>query len=90
MENVLWALRTTPKNVNEATPFGRGYGSEAVAPTKITVAFHRVKHSETVTNYDQKHLKLDLVDEKRYAHEQMQGIMCLTTTRYYNRRLSSR
>lgn len=48
-------------------PFGLVYGSEAVAPAKIVVASHKVKHFETVTNETQMRLELDLVDEKRWA-----------------------
>lgn len=89
-ENVLCALRTTAKVATEETPFKLVYGSENVAPTEIVVASHRVEHFEETTNNDELLLELDLVDEKRWASEQLQTKMCLATAQYYKKLVLSR
>lgn len=61
-----------PKKATGQTPFGLVYGYDAVSPTEITVTSHRVKHFEVMTYDDQRRLKLDLVDEKRWVYKQMQ------------------
>lgn len=37
LENILWAITTTPKIAIEETPFSLVYGSESMAPCEIAV-----------------------------------------------------
>ena len=47
------------------TPFKLAYGSEAVIPTEVHMASHRVKGYQVKENEVQLHLNLDLIGEVR-------------------------
>ena len=47
------------------TPFKLAYGSEAVIPTEVHMANHRVTMYQDKDNEEQLHLNLDLIDEVR-------------------------
>ena len=59
------------------TPFKLAYGSEAVIPTKVHMANHRVKKYQAEENEEQLRLNLDLMDKVRMDAEQ-------STARYKN------
>ena len=52
------------------TPFKLAYGSEAVIPTEVHVANHRVMKYQDEENEEQLRLNLDLIDEVRMDVEQ--------------------
>ena len=74
---MLWAYRTTVRTPTGETPFKLAYGSEAVIPTEVHMANHRVTMYQDKDNEEQHRLNLDLIDEVRTdANER--------TTRYNN------
>ena len=52
------------------TPFKLAYGSEAVIPTEVHIARHRVKRYPDEDNEEQLRLNLDLIDEVRIDEKQ--------------------
>jgi len=54
----------------EETPFKLAYGSEAVIPTEVHMANHKVLKYQDEENEAQLHLNLDLIDEVRMDAEQ--------------------
>ena len=77
LPSVLWAYRTTVKTPTGETPFKLAYGSEAVIPTKVHMANHRVKKYQAEENEEQLRLNLNLMDEVKVDAEQR-------TARYKN------
>ena len=73
----MWAYRTTVKTPTGETPFKLAYGSEAVIPTKVHMANHRVKKYQAEENEEQLRLNLNLMDEVKVDAEQR-------TARYKN------
>ena len=65
LPGVLWAYRTTVRTPTGETPFKLAYGSEAVIPTEVNMANHRVTMYQDKDNEEQLHLNLDLIDEVR-------------------------
>ena len=59
-------MRTPTKE----TPFKLAYGSEAVIPTEVHMANHRVMKYQDEENEEQLRLNLDLIDEVRMDAEQ--------------------
>lgn len=74
-----------PKSTGE-TPYNLVYGFEAMASVEMVV-MHRVKYFNEEKNNDERCLKLDLTNERRWALEDTQGKMCISTTWYYNRQV---
>ncbi|XP_042400803.1 uncharacterized protein LOC121990803 [Zingiber officinale] len=64
LPEVLWALRTTPKEGTEATPFHLVYGGEVIVPVEVGVESDRIRVYDE-NNAELRHLELDLVDEVR-------------------------
>ena len=52
------------------TPFKLAYGSEAVIPTEVHMASHRVKKYQVEENEEQFRLNLDLMDKVRMDAKQ--------------------
>ena len=75
LSGVLWAYKTTVRTPTKETPFKLAYGSEAVIPTEVHMANHRVMKYQDEDNEEQLHLNLDLIDEVRMNAKQ-------TTSRY--------
>ena len=50
LPGVLWAYRTTVRTSTRETPFKLAYGSEAVIPTEVHMASHRVKGYQVKEN----------------------------------------
>ena len=75
LPRVLWAYKTTVKTLTGETPFKLAYGSEAVIPTEVHVANHRVMKYQDDENEEQFRLNLDLIEKVRMDAEQR-------TTRY--------
>ena len=75
LSGVLWAYRTTIRTPTEETPFKLVYGSEAIIPTEVHMANHRVMTYQDKDNEEQLRLNLDLIDEVRTDAEHK-------TTRY--------
>ena len=65
LPGVLWAYRTTVRTPTGETPFKLAYGSEAVIPTEVNMANHRVTMYQDKDNEKQLRLNLDLIDEVR-------------------------
>ncbi|XP_065639091.1 uncharacterized protein LOC136071563 [Quercus suber] len=70
LPGVLWAYRTTVKTPMGEIPFKLAYESEAVIPTEVHMASHRVIKYQDEENKEQLHLNLDLLDEVRIDAEQ--------------------
>ncbi|XP_042422974.1 uncharacterized protein LOC122010503 [Zingiber officinale] len=64
LPSVLWALRTTPKEMTGTTPFHLVYDGEAVVPVEVEVEFDRVQLYDE-WNAERRHMELDLVDKTR-------------------------
>ena len=79
---VLWAYRTTVRTPTGETPFKLAYGSEAVIPTKVHMANHRVMKYQNEENEEQLLLNLNLIDKVRMDAEQR-------TERYQNSGVST-
>ena len=56
---------TTVRTPTGETPFKLAYGSEAVIPTEVHMANHRVTMYQDKDNKEQLRLNLDLIDEVR-------------------------
>ena len=69
LPRVLWAYRTTVRTPTWETPFKLAYGSEAVIPTEVHVANHRVMKYQDEENEEQLPLNLDLIDKVRMDTE---------------------
>ncbi|KAL0395002.1 UNVERIFIED_CONTAM: hypothetical protein Slati_4466400 [Sesamum latifolium] len=67
LPGVLWAYRTTARASSGETPFSLVYGSEALIPTEVVEPTVRVVRYEESNNQKERHLDLDLLDEKRFA-----------------------
>ena len=65
LPGILWAYRTTMRTPTGETPFKLAYGSEAVIPAKVHMAYHRVMKYQDKDNEEQLRLNLDLIDEVR-------------------------
>ena len=77
LPGVLWAYRTTVRTPTGETPFKLAYGSEAVIPTEVHMANHRVTMYQDKDNEEQLRLSLNLIDEVRTDADER-------TTRYKN------
>ena len=69
LPGVLWAYRTTVRTPTRETPFKLAYGSEAVIPTEVHMANHRVMKYKKKDNAEQLRINLDLIDEVRMDAE---------------------
>ena len=69
--------RRTVRTPTGETPFKLAYGSEAVIPTEVDMANHRVTMYQDKDNEEQLRLNLDLIDEVKTDAEER-------TTRYKN------
>ena len=67
---MLWAYRTTVRTPTGETLFKLAYGSEAVIPTEVHMANHRVTMYQDKDNEEQLRLNLDLIDEVRTDAEE--------------------
>ena len=65
----MWAYRTTVKTPTGDTSFKLAYGSEAVIPTEVHMANHRVMKYKKKDNAEQLRINLDLIDEVRMDAE---------------------
>ena len=77
LPGVLWAYRLTVRTPTGETPFKLAYGNEAVIPTEVHMANHRVVKYQDEDNEEQLCLNLDLIDEVRMNAKQR-------TARYKN------
>ncbi|XP_042425846.1 uncharacterized protein LOC122013674 [Zingiber officinale] len=89
LPDVLWAIRTTPKEGTGVTPFHLVYGGEAVVPVEVGIESDRLQQYNE-ENVGRRLLELDLVDEAR-----AKAIVRLTAYRQrmrqnYNRRVIPR
>ena len=69
LPGVLWAYKTTVRTPTGETLFKLAYGSEAVIPTEVHMANHRVTMYQDKDNEEQLRLNLDLIDEVRTGKE---------------------
>ena len=65
MSHVLWVHRTTIKTSTGDTPFSLVYGTEAVIPAEIGMPTIRMAEVNVTTNDDERHIDLDLLEERR-------------------------
>ena len=70
LPGILWAYRMMVRIPMGETPFKLAYGSEAVIPTEVHIARHRVKRYPDKDNEEQLRLNLDLIDEVRIDEKQ--------------------
>ena len=77
LPGVLWAYRTIVRTPTGETPFKLVYGNEAIIPTEVHMANHRVTMYQDKDNEEQLRLNLDLIDEVRTDADER-------TTRYKN------
>ena len=63
LPGVLWVYRTTVRTPTGKTHFKLAYGREAVIPTKVHMANHRVMTYQDKDNEEQLRLNLDLINE---------------------------
>ena len=70
LPGILWAYRMMVRIPMGETPFKLAYGSEAVIPTEVHIARHRVKRYPDEDNEEQLRLNLDLIDEVRIDEKQ--------------------
>ena len=77
LPGVLWAYRTTVRTPIGEIPFKLAYESEAVIPTEVHMANHRVTMYQDKDNEEQLRLNLNLIDEVRTDADER-------TTRYKN------
>ena len=73
LPGVLWAYMTTVRTPTRENPFKLAYESEAVIPTEVHMANHRVMMYQEKDNTEQIHLNLDLIDEVRMDAEHRTG-----------------
>ena len=66
---VLWAYRMTVRTPTGETPFKLAYGSQAVIPTDVHMANHKVMMYQEKDNTEQLCLNLDFIDEVRMDAE---------------------
>ncbi|XP_042449054.1 uncharacterized protein LOC122033979 [Zingiber officinale] len=64
LPNVLWTLRTTPKEATDVTPFHLVYDGETLVPVEVGVESDRVQHYDE-DNSERRLMELDLVNEVR-------------------------
>ena len=77
LPGVLQAYKTTVRTPIEEIPFKLAYESEAVIPTEVHMANHRVTMYQDKDNEEQLRLNLNLIDEVRTDADER-------TTRYKN------
>ena len=70
LPGILWAYKMMVRIPMGETPFKLAYGSEAVIPTEVHIARHRVKRYPDKDNEEQLRLNLDLIDEVRIDEKQ--------------------
>ncbi|XP_042380202.1 uncharacterized protein LOC121972613 [Zingiber officinale] len=64
LPSVLWALRMTPKEATDVTPFQLVYSGETVVPVEVGVESDRMQLYDK-GNTKRRLMELDLVDESR-------------------------
>ncbi|XP_042446280.1 uncharacterized protein LOC122031200 [Zingiber officinale] len=64
LPSVLWALRMTPKEATDVTPFQLVYDSEAIVSVEVRIESDWVQLYDE-GNVEQRLMELDLVDETR-------------------------
>ncbi|XP_042415266.1 uncharacterized protein LOC122004446 [Zingiber officinale] len=64
LSSVLWALRMTPKEATDVTPFYLVYGGETVVLVEVGVESDRIQLYDG-ENVERRLIKLDLMDEVR-------------------------
>ena len=74
----------TVKTPTGETPFKLAYGSEAVIPTEVHMANHRVMKYQYKDNEEQLLLNLDLINEVRMDVEQRTARYKNLMARQYN------
>ncbi|XP_065636170.1 uncharacterized protein LOC136070306 [Quercus suber] len=73
-----------PDEVPGETPFKLAYGTEAVIPTEVHMANHRVAAYQDKDNEEQLRLNLDLIDEVRMDAEQRMAKYKNLMARHYD------
>ena len=92
LQNVLWAVRTTPRRATSETPFALVHGMEAVIPAEIKVpSTRRIRNPQNeAANSEMMVDVIDTIDERRnQALIRMQNYHN-TAARYYNSNVRSR
>ncbi|XP_050386257.1 uncharacterized protein LOC126802648 [Argentina anserina] len=90
LDEVVWAIRTTPTEATGETPFCLMYGTEAVLPIEVIQPTQRVSLFDPETNSDSIHLDKDLLEEKRITAHRRNIQNKQRVARFYNSRVKSR
>jgi len=92
LQNVLWAVRTTPRRATGETPFSLVYGMEAVIPAEIKVpSARRIRNPQNEEANNEMLIDvIDTIDERRnQALVRMQNYHN-AVARYYNSNVRNR
>ncbi|GKA76586.1 reverse transcriptase domain-containing protein [Tanacetum coccineum] len=87
LPNVLWAHRTSLKQINGETPFSLTYESEAVIPAEIGMPTHRTMKIREDKNEDELRLNMDLLQERREAATIRKAKYKTKMEQYYNQKV---
>ncbi|XP_050379705.1 uncharacterized protein LOC126797065 [Argentina anserina] len=90
LDEVLWAICTTPTEATGETPFYLMYGMEAVLPIEVIQPTQRVSLFDPETNSENMQLDKDLLEEKRIAAHHHNILNKQRVARFYNSRVKSR
>ncbi|XP_042472390.1 uncharacterized protein LOC122055056 [Zingiber officinale] len=89
LPGLLWAIRTTPKEGTDVTPFHLVYGGEAIVLVKVGIESDRVQQYD-VDNAERRQLELDLVDETSTKADAQLTAYWQRMRQRYNRRVIPR
>ena len=84
---VLWAYRTTPKEVTGETPFSLVFGIEAVIPAEVELPSYRIENYAKQENNVAFLENLDFLEEKRDQAAIRSAVQKHLVTKYYNARV---
>ena len=90
LPSVLWAYRTTPRAPTGETPFSLAFRAEAIILVEIGVHSLRVQNHDPITNEEELHIKLDLVEEAREMVVVWNAKYKCRMAKFYNSRVKHR
>ncbi|XP_071688247.1 uncharacterized protein [Rutidosis leptorrhynchoides] len=85
LPSVLWAHRTTHKNITGETPFSLDYGTEAVIPVELVVPTKRIRSFNESSNDEGLHANLDILEERREIAAIREAVNKQKISKYYDK-----